>query len=49
MNAQEIAQYEDQRKRLDRIYADAAAVRDEFRDLVAQMAAVIASQQGAAS
>lgn len=46
MNAQEAVQYDAARQDLDRIYAEVEAVRAEFRDLVAKMAAQLLAEEG---
>ncbi len=48
MNAQETAQYDAAKKELDRIYADVDAIKAEFRDLVAKMAAQLLAEEGKA-
>ncbi|HSD12317.1 MAG TPA: hypothetical protein VLC10_02050 [Patescibacteria group bacterium] len=48
MNAQEAIQYDAARQDLDRIYAEVDAIKAEFRDLVAKMAAQLLAEEGKA-
>ncbi|HTM68015.1 MAG TPA: hypothetical protein VL426_01845 [Candidatus Binatia bacterium] len=47
MNAQETAQYQTARKELDRIYDELDAVKAEFKDLIAAMAAQLLAEETA--
>ncbi len=48
MNAQEAIQYDVARQDLDRIYDEVDAIKAEFRDLVAKMAAQLLAEEGRA-
>lgn len=48
MNAQETVQYAAAKKELDRIYDEVDAIKAEFRDLVAKMAAQLLAEEGRA-
>jgi len=47
MNSQETVKYEAAKRELDRIYDELDAVKAEFRDLIAQMAAQLLAEETA--
>jgi hypothetical protein len=47
MNVQDSAQYQAAKKELDLIYDELDAVKAEFRDLIAQMAAQLLAEETA--
>lgn len=47
MNAQETAQYQAAKRQLDGVYDELEAIRSEFRDLIAAMAAQLLAEETA--
>jgi hypothetical protein len=48
MNAQDAVQYDAAKRELERVYAEVDAIKAEFRDLVAKMAAQLLAEEGRA-